>query len=69
MARTTVAPPHAQSCAYSRAARELSLKRSQFDLAVNLGRIRTVPDEGAEDDGWPAPRSNACVRSQAFPTP
>ncbi|MFF8195537.1 DUF6397 family protein [Streptomyces bobili] len=46
MSRSTVAPPHAQSCAYSRAARELGLKRSQFDLAVNLGRIRTVPDEG-----------------------
>ncbi|MEU9669906.1 DUF6397 family protein [Streptomyces bobili] len=46
MSRNTVAPPHVQSCAYSRAARELGLKRSQFDLAVNLGRIRTVPDEG-----------------------
>ncbi|GEC05511.1 hypothetical protein SSP24_31660 [Streptomyces spinoverrucosus] len=30
----------------SRAARELGLKRREFDLAVNLGRIRTVPDEG-----------------------
>ncbi|MFJ4947213.1 DUF6397 family protein [Streptomyces sp. NPDC088760] len=30
----------------SRAARELGLKRSEFDLAVQLGRIRTVPDEG-----------------------
>ncbi|MDT0610846.1 DUF6397 family protein [Streptomyces lancefieldiae] len=29
-----------------RAARELRLKRSEFDLAVHLGRIRTVPDEG-----------------------
>ena len=46
MSRNTVAPLHALSCAYSRAARELGLKRSQFDLAVNLGRIRTVPDEG-----------------------
>ncbi|MEU0344925.1 DUF6397 family protein [Streptomyces bobili] len=46
MSRNTVAPPHGQSCAYSRAARELGLERSQFDLAVNLGRIRTVPDEG-----------------------
>ncbi|MEV7686837.1 DUF6397 family protein [Streptomyces bungoensis] len=30
----------------SRAARELGLKRAEFDLAVHLGRIRTVPDEG-----------------------
>lgn len=30
----------------SRAARELGLKRGEFDLAVHLGRIRTVPDEG-----------------------
>lgn len=30
----------------SRAARELGLKRSEFDLAVGLGRIRTLPDEG-----------------------
>ncbi|WP_107419993.1 DUF6397 family protein, partial [Streptomyces carpinensis] len=30
----------------SRAARELALRRSEFDLAVSLGRIRTLPDEG-----------------------
>ncbi|MFE9774466.1 DUF6397 family protein [Streptomyces sp. NPDC005931] len=29
-----------------RAARELGLKRTAFDLAVHLGHIRTVPDEG-----------------------
>ncbi|CAM5674603.1 putative protein OS=Streptomyces tendae OX=1932 GN=GUR47_29245 PE=4 SV=1 [Streptomyces tendae] len=29
-----------------RAARELGLRRSEFDLAVELGRIRTVPDDG-----------------------
>ncbi|SMQ14707.1 hypothetical protein SAMN06272771_1014 [Streptomyces sp. Ag82_O1-12] len=34
------------TCAPSRAARELGLKRGEFDLAVNLGLIRTVPDEG-----------------------
>nr|WP_225858653.1 DUF6397 family protein [Streptomyces albicerus] len=37
-ARPTLAP--------SRAARELGLKRGEFDLAVRLGCIRTVPDEG-----------------------
>ncbi|GGK69535.1 DUF6397 family protein [Streptomyces flaveus] len=36
--RRTLAP--------SRAARELGLKRGEFDLAVRLGCIRTVPDEG-----------------------
>ncbi|MGW4925076.1 DUF6397 family protein [Streptomyces parvulus] len=29
-----------------RAARVLGLKRSEFDLAVHLGRIRTAPDDG-----------------------
>ncbi|MGW1780612.1 DUF6397 family protein [Streptomyces sp. NPDC002143] len=46
MSGNTVTPSHADSCAPSRAARELELKRSEFDLAVHLGRIRTVPDEG-----------------------
>jgi hypothetical protein len=34
------------TCAPSRAVRELGLKRGEFDLAVNLGLIRTMPDEG-----------------------
>ncbi|MFF4586106.1 DUF6397 family protein [Streptomyces sp. NPDC001388] len=46
MSGNTVAPQRAPSCSPSRAARELGLKRSEFDLAVHLGRIRTVPDEG-----------------------
>ncbi|MER6952602.1 DUF6397 family protein [Streptomyces sp. NPDC000618] len=46
MSGNTVTPSHAVSCTPSRAARELDLKRSEFDLAVHLGRIRTVPDEG-----------------------
>ncbi|MFK0024350.1 DUF6397 family protein [Streptomyces sp. NPDC090798] len=29
-----------------RAARELELKRGEFDLALHLGRVRTIPDEG-----------------------
>ncbi|MEV7344616.1 DUF6397 family protein [Streptomyces sp. NPDC093544] len=32
--------------ALSRAARELDLKRGEFDLAVHLGCVRTIPDEG-----------------------
>ncbi|WP_340384144.1 DUF6397 family protein [Streptomyces sp. SS7] len=46
MSSNTVAPQQTPSCPASRAARELGLKRSEFDLAVHLGRIRTVPDEG-----------------------
>ncbi|MFI6370173.1 DUF6397 family protein [Streptomyces sp. NPDC050546] len=42
----TIAQPDRLTCAPSRAARELDLKRGEFDLAVNLGLIRTVPDEG-----------------------
>ncbi|MER7963172.1 DUF6397 family protein [Streptomyces ardesiacus] len=38
--------PRDACVAPSRAARELGLKRSEFDLAVHLGRIRTVPDDG-----------------------
>ncbi|WP_369244844.1 DUF6397 family protein [Streptomyces sp. R41] len=51
----------------SRAARELELKRGEFDLALHLGCVRTVPDEGGggrrvthaeidrvrSDDGFP----------------
>ncbi|MFF3462648.1 DUF6397 family protein [Streptomyces sp. NPDC002619] len=45
MSGHTITQPHHLTCAPSRAARELELKRSEFDLAVHLGRIRTVPDE------------------------
>ncbi|MEH0468475.1 DUF6397 family protein [Streptomyces sp. B21-097] len=45
MSRTATAPPDSVSCTPSRAARELDLKRAEFELAVHLGRIRTVPDE------------------------
>ncbi|WP_329244819.1 DUF6397 family protein [Streptomyces sp. NBC_01478] len=46
MAGNTITTPSDLSYAPSRAARELGLKRGEFDLAVHLGRIRTVPDEG-----------------------
>lgn len=46
MSGNTVTQPHADSRTPGRAARELELKRSEFDLAVHLGRVRTVPDEG-----------------------
>lgn len=39
---TTLTPERPALCAPSRAARELGLKRYEFDLAVELGRIRIV---------------------------
>jgi hypothetical protein len=47
MAGNTITTPSEHLCTPSRAARELGLKRGEFDLAVHLGRIRTVPDEGS----------------------
>ncbi|WP_435056787.1 DUF6397 family protein [Streptomyces capoamus] len=46
MSARTFGPPRPSTCTPSRAARELGLKRTEFDLAVHLGHIRTVPDEG-----------------------
>ncbi|WP_405994878.1 DUF6397 family protein [Streptomyces sp. NBC_00986] len=46
MAGNTITKPSDLSCTLGRAARELGLKRGEFDLAVHLGRIRTAPDEG-----------------------
>ncbi|GHE02897.1 DUF6397 family protein [Streptomyces alanosinicus] len=46
MSANTVSPPRPATCTPSHAAPELGLKRSEFDLAVHLGHIRTVPDEG-----------------------
>ncbi|MEV0177116.1 DUF6397 family protein [Streptomyces sp. NPDC050803] len=46
MSGDTITHPHHHTLSPSRAARELGLKRREFDLAVHLGHIRTVPDEG-----------------------
>jgi hypothetical protein len=46
MSGNTATQPHASPCTFSRAAKELGLKRSEFDLAVHLGQVKTVPDEG-----------------------
>ncbi|MEU7662001.1 DUF6397 family protein [Streptomyces lincolnensis] len=51
----TITTPHLVSCTPSRAARELGLKRVEFDLATHLGLIRTLPDEGG--GGRRVPRS------------
>ncbi|EFH28409.1 MULTISPECIES: DUF6397 family protein [Streptomyces] len=46
MTSSTVTQLQRNAYTPSRAARELGLRRSEFDLAVHLGQIRTVPDEG-----------------------
>ncbi len=46
MSVDTITTSQRPSCSPSRAARELKLKRGEFDLAVHLGYIQTVPDEG-----------------------
>jgi hypothetical protein len=46
MSGTTLTKSRPAFCTPGRAARELGLKRSDFDLAVQLGQIWTVPDEG-----------------------
>lgn len=46
MTGSTLTQPRRTSCTPGHAARELGLRRREFDLAVHLGLIRTVPDEG-----------------------
>lgn len=46
MSGNTVTRTHSTFCTPSRAARELGLKRGEFDLAASLGYIPTVLDEG-----------------------
>ncbi|MGW0881534.1 DUF6397 family protein [Streptomyces sp. NPDC002671] len=46
MSASTFDPSHSVTWAAGHAARELRIKRGEFDLAVLLGQIRTVPDEG-----------------------
>ncbi|MGW1893728.1 DUF6397 family protein [Streptomyces sp. NPDC002004] len=60
--------PHPRSVSRGRAARELGLKRIELDLAVHLGRIRTVPDEGGGGGRRVACDEVARVRSaEGFP--
>jgi hypothetical protein len=55
MSGDTITKTYGPACTPSRAARELGLKRGELDLAVHLGLIRTVPDEGG--GGRRVPRS------------
>ncbi len=56
MSADTITTPHPPlAITPSRAARELGLKRGELDLALHLGLVRTVPDEGG--GGRRVPRS------------
>ncbi|MFF7967869.1 DUF6397 family protein [Streptomyces sp. NPDC007903] len=64
---TTLTPERPALCAPSRAARELGLKRYEFDLAVDLGRIRIMSD-GASGGRRVARTEIARLQAQAgFP--
>ncbi|CAL9374890.1 DUF6397 family protein [Streptomyces sp. enrichment culture] len=52
---------------YHRAARELGLRRSEFDLAVHLGRVRTVPDEGGGGRRVPRDEIDRIRTADGFP--
>ncbi|WKX22476.1 MULTISPECIES: DUF6397 family protein [unclassified Streptomyces] len=60
-------PTRAAAVAPSRAARELGLKRSEFDLAVRLGRIRTVPDDGGGGRRVPRDEIDRIRAADGFP--
>ncbi|MFI1755375.1 DUF6397 family protein [Streptomyces sp. NPDC020571] len=55
------------SVALHRAARELGLRRSEFDLAVQLGRVRTVPDDGGGGRRVPRGEIDRIRASDGFP--
>ncbi|MEW2626087.1 DUF6397 family protein [Streptomyces sp. NPDC048106] len=46
MSANILGPARSDTCTPSQAARELAILRGEFDLAVQLGHVRTVPDEG-----------------------
>ncbi|MER8114793.1 DUF6397 family protein [Streptomyces sp. NPDC094031] len=46
MSAHTFEPVRSDTCTPGRAARELGMLRGEFDLALQLGHVRTVPDEG-----------------------
>ncbi|MHB9863327.1 DUF6397 family protein [Streptomyces sp. YIM S03343] len=63
---TVAARPH-HAYPPGRAARELGLKRSEFDLGVHLGRIRTVPDEGGGGRRVPRAEIDRLLSADGFP--
>ncbi|MEU3840145.1 DUF6397 family protein [Streptomyces sp. NPDC028635] len=67
MTGTTLTTADRQSLTIGRAAREVGIKRSEFDLAVHLGHIRTVPDEGGGGRRVPAEEIERVRGQEGFP--
>ena len=60
-------PTRDAAVAPNRAARELGLKRSEFDLAVRLGRIRTVLDDAGGGRRVPRDEIHRIRAADGFP--
>ncbi|MFC8089927.1 DUF6397 family protein [Streptomyces sp. NPDC057301] len=67
MSGDTITKPHLLSCTPSRAARELGVKRGELDLAIHLGLIRTVPDEGGGGRRVPRSEIDRVSSGRGFP--
>ncbi|MER5294415.1 DUF6397 family protein [Streptomyces pharetrae] len=67
MSADTITARDRLTWAPSRAARELGLKRSEFDLAVHLGRVRTVPDDGGGGRRVPRDEVDRLRAAEGFP--
>ncbi|WP_328883212.1 DUF6397 family protein [Streptomyces sp. NBC_00299] len=67
MSGDTITKPNLLSCTPSRAARELGVKRSELDLAIHLGLIRTVPDEGGGGRRVPRSEVDRVSSGRGFP--
>ncbi|MFD8305801.1 DUF6397 family protein [Streptomyces sp. NPDC059690] len=67
MSGNIVTPSTRTTCTPGRAARELGLKRGEFDLAVHLGHIRTVPDEGGGGRRVPRAEIDRLCAGEGFP--
>ncbi|WP_328429322.1 DUF6397 family protein [Streptomyces sp. NBC_00443] len=67
MSGDTMTKPHLLSCTPSRAARELGVKRGELDLAIHLGLIRTVPDEGGGGRRVPRSEIDRVSSGRGFP--
>ncbi|MEU0739884.1 DUF6397 family protein [Streptomyces sp. NPDC006134] len=57
----------ATSVTLSRAARELGLKRSELEIAVRLGRVRTLPDGAGGGRRVPCPEIERLRGEDGFP--
>lgn len=63
----TITASHRLSFTPSRAARELGLKRGELDLAVHLGLVLTVPDEGGGGRRVPRAEIERVRTGEGFP--